>query len=221
MQLSIFDVLGPVMIGPSSSHTAGAAKLGRVAALIAQKPFDHVQFGLSGSFAKTGAGHGTHKALLAGVLGFSEDDERIREIETIAKIRDITAEYVEEDLDWMHENSVHITFDHTDGSKSEIWGSSIGGGRIVIRRINELEVELSAESPTLVLPHLDRTGVVKEISRVLADNEINIAVMRLARESRGKTSIAVIEIDGNIPQNLPEKLRKIEYVTEVVVIDVP
>lgn len=220
MQLSIFEVLGPVMIGPSSSHTAGAAKLGRIAALIAKKPFNAVTFALSGSFAKTGLGHGTHQALLAGVLGFREDDEKIREIEEIATVRGISAEYTQEDLDWMHENSVHITFYHTDATKTEVWGSSIGGGRITIRRINKLDVDFSAESPTLVLPHLDRTGVVKEISRVLAENKINIAVMRLARESRGKISIAVIEVDGKIPEGLEEKLEQIEYVEEAVIVDV-
>lgn len=221
MQLSIFDVLGPVMIGPSSSHTAGAVKLGRVAALIAQKPFNRVIFGLSGSFAKTGVGHGTHQALLAGVLGFAEDDERVRDVNAIAVARHIQAEYREEDLDWMHENSVHLEFLHTDGTQSNIWGSSIGGGRILIRRIGGLEMEISAEAPTLIIPHLDRPGVVSEISRVLAKNGINIGVMRLSREAKGQASVIVLEIDGSIPEDLPHKLAQLRYITEVVVIDVP
>ena len=133
MDLSIFDVLGPVMIGPSSSHTAGAARLARAAALIADKPFSRVSFGLSGSFAQTGRGHGTDKALLAGALGFAADDENIRHIEDIAAQRGIKADYYREDLEWVHDNAAHIRFFHPDDSVTEVWGASIGGGRICVR----------------------------------------------------------------------------------------
>ena len=220
MELSIFEVLGPVMIGPSSSHTAGAARLARVAALIAGKPFAKLRFTLSGSFAKTGQGHGTYKALLAGALGFSEDDERIREINQIAAARGVTAEYCEEELEGMHENSVRISFFHTDGSTSEIWGSSIGGGRIIIRRVGELEIEINAESPTIVVPHLDRPGVVSMVSRILAESNINIAVLRLSRQEKGKNATMVIEVDGRVPADVLESLRQLNHVQGVILIDV-
>lgn len=220
MELSIFEVLGPVMIGPSSSHTAGAARLARVAALIAAKPFTSVTFALSGSFAKTGVGHGTHKALLAGALGYAEDDENIRNIGGIAAARGVQAEYTEEDLDWMHENSVHITFHHADGAQTEIWGSSIGGGRIRIHRIGKLNIEFSAECPTLIVPHLDRPGVISEVSRVLAENGINIGVLRLSRESKGQAAALVIEADGRIPPAVAGKVRTLQHVTEVILVDV-
>lgn len=221
MQLSIFEVLGPVMIGPSSSHTAGAARLGRVAAVIASKPFHLVRFGLSGSFAKTGVGHGTRKALLAGVLGLAQDDERIREIEHLAAERRVKAEYYDRELDNMHENSASIAFFHDDGSQSEIWGSSTGGGRIIITRINGLEMEITAESPTLVIPHADKPSVVSDISRVLAGKNINIAELRLSRQSKGKRSTVVIETDKQITAAVLEQLREVKHVIEVILVDVP
>ncbi len=220
MQLSVFDVLGPVMIGPSSSHTAGAARLARVAAVIANKPFNKVCFGMSGSFAKTGPGHGTNKALLAGALGLAEDDERIRDVEELAKEQNVEAVYFQEDLDDMHENSVHITFKHTDGTESNVWGSSIGGGRITINRIGEFDTSITAESPTIVVQHLDRPGVLSEVTRVLAEKGINIGVMRLARQAKGKEASVVIEVDGAVPTQVADLVRKIQYVTEVIVVAV-
>lgn len=219
MELSIFDVLGPVMIGPSSSHTAGAARLGRVAALIAAKPFTKVSFGLSGSFAKTGLGHGTHKALLAGALGFVEWDENIRDIEEIAAREGVQAEYHEEDLSWLHANAAHITFFHTGGSTTQVWGCSLGGGRIEIRRINSLNTRFSAENPTFVIPHTDRPGVVSDISRIFAENGVNIAVMRLTRVQRGSGALAILEVDGHVPHRVIEDLRRVPTVTEVVFVE--
>ena len=219
MELSIFDVLGPVMIGPSSSHTAGAAKLGRVAALIANIPFDYVRFGWSGSFASTGFGHGTDKALLAGVLGLREDDERMRKVASLAALRGVQAEYVEEELDG-HENSVHICFRHPEWGAKEVWGSSIGGGRIVINRIGDFETTITAESPTLVVRHMDRPGVISQVSQVLAAEGINIAVLRLSRQARGKDASAVFELDSAISPSVVGEMEKIQHVTEVIPIDV-
>ncbi len=221
MELSIFEVLGPVMIGPSSSHTAGAARLGRVAAIIAQKEFDVVSFGLSGSFAKTGKPHGTHKALLAGALGFQTDDERIRNAFAEAEARGIRVEFHEEDLEDMHENAVHVRFFHLDGSQSDIWGASTGGGRISIRRIGELETEITATNPTLVVYYLDRPGCVSKMSRVLAKNDINIAVMRVSRTSKGGFATAVIEADESFSGDVVNAVRDVKDVREVMVVDVP
>lgn len=220
MELSIFEVLGPVMVGPSSSHTAGAARLARVAAIIAQKPFVRVRFGLSGSFAKTGRGHGTYEALLAGALGMPEDDERLPDAFAIARQRGVQAEYRVEDLDWLHENAVHITFYHTDGSESDVQGASVGGGRIRIRRIGRRHVDITAEAPTLVVNHMDRPGVVSQISRLLAKEEINIAVMRLSREGKGRDATLVIEVDGHIPPGVMQKVHEVQHVTGGILIDV-
>ncbi len=221
MELSIFEILGPVMIGPSSSHTAGAARLGRVAAIIAKKEFDVVSFGLSGSFAKTGKPHGTHKALLAGALGFHTDDVRLRDAFHEAEKRGIRAEFHEEDLEEMHENAVHIRFFHLDGTHSDIYGASVGGGRISIRRIGELETEITATSPTLVVYYLDKPGFVSKMGRVLAKQEINIAVMRVSRTAKGGFATAVIEADESFPEEVVDAVHGINNVMEVMVIDVP
>jgi len=219
VDISIFEVLGPVMIGPSSSHTAGAARLARVAALIAARPFSRVDFGLSGSFARTCRGHGTNKALLAGAMGLAADDERIRNAEALAAQRGLEARFYEEDLDWLHENAAHITFYHADG-QTEVWGASLGGGRIRVSRIGGFETDIRAECPTLVVHHPDRPGVVSEVSRTLAESGLNIAVMRLARQAKGQAASLVIEMDGAIPPEVGERVRQLQHVTEVIVIDV-
>ena len=221
MELSIFEVLGPVMIGPSSSHTAGAARLGRVAAIIAKKRFERVEFGLSGSFAKTGRAHGTYQALLAGTLGIPTDDERLRDAFEVAKERGVGFEFHEEELEDIHENAVHIRFFHPDGSHSDIWGASVGGGRISIRRIGELETEITATSPTLVVNYLDRPGCISELSSTLAEADINIGVMRVSRTAKGGNATAVIEIDEAFPIEVVKAIDQISDVLEVIIVDVP
>lgn len=207
MDVSIFDVAGPVMVGPSSSHTAGAAKLGRIALLIAGKPFLHVSFGLHGSFAKTFRGHGTDKALLAGVLGLREDDENIKNSFALAAERKLTFEFYETVLKNMHENSVKFTFYFTDGSICEVVGCSIGGGQIEIRQIDGFDTFFTAQAPTLIITQNDQKGVVSDISRVLLENDINIAVMRLSRKSKGDVAFCTIETDSPIP---PKVVKDIE-----------
>ncbi|HOA71535.1 MAG TPA: L-serine ammonia-lyase, iron-sulfur-dependent subunit beta [Bacillota bacterium] len=218
MNLSIFDVIGPIMIGPSSSHTAGAVKLARVAARIAGKPFKHVEFGLHGSFAKTGKGHGTHLALLAGVLGLTEEDERIKCSPGIAEARGITYKFYEVDLDDVHENTAVITFTHDDDTTTEIVGCSTGGGRILITRISGVEVEVTAERPTIIMQQIDRPGVIAGISRILAENNINIGVMRFSRVAKRDVATSVLETDEKIPPEVVEKLAALDDVLMVRVI---
>ena len=157
MNISIFDVIGPIMVGPSSSHTAGAARLAKIANDICYKPFYKVTFGLHGSFAETGLGHGTDKALLAGTLGFLADDERLKDAYEYARLQGIKYEFYETDLGDVHENTCLITFYNTDGTKSEVQGSSIGGGRILITKLDGADTEITAEQPTIVI---DRKSVV-------------------------------------------------------------
>ncbi|MEA4986451.1 MAG: L-serine ammonia-lyase, iron-sulfur-dependent subunit beta [Anaerovorax sp.] len=215
MDVSIFEVAGPIMIGPSSSHTAGAAKLARIARQIVGVPFTHVSFGLHGSFAKTYQGHGTDKALVAGALGLKEDDERLRQAFSLAEKEGITFDFYEINLDEMHENSVKMTFFRTDGIESEIIGSSIGGGQIVIRYIDGFETEVTAQSPTLLIRQYDRKGVVSDISTVLANNNINIGIMKLSRLERGQIASTVIETDDVIPQEVVKSLEKLENIISV------
>ncbi len=188
MDISIFDVVGPVMIGPSSSHTAGAAALSRIGREIIGEPFSHVSFGLHGSFADTGAGHGTDRALVAGALGMRPDDERLRDSFRLAKDIGMSYDFHRVELDDVHENTVQMVFTLRSGRKREIIGSSIDG----------YETALTAQTNTIMVEHQDVPGVVSGITRALALNHINIANMQLARKSRGDMAFTIIEVDQNI-----------------------
>lgn len=215
MDISIFEVLGPVMIGPSSSHTAGAARLARVCALIVGKEFSKVTFGLHGSFAHTYKGHGTDCALLAGVLGIREDDERLPLAFDLAKERELEYSFEEMELENVHENSVLITFECCDGSIFKIIGSSIGGGQIVICRINEFETQFQAQAATLLISHYDHKGVISRISGILSEADVNIAVMKLTRRSRGDVAFCMIETDDAVGQEI---VQKIEAIPDVITV---
>lgn len=219
MNTSVFDVAGPVMIGPSSSHTAGAARLARTARLIAAKPFSRVAFGLHGSFAKTYKGHGTDCALVAGVLGFAEDDERLADAFAIAEEQGLEYEFYEADLTGMHENSVQVTFYHDDGEKSIITGSSVGGAQIVIKKINSFSVDFTAQSSTIIIQQEDRKGLVSEVSRVMAEHGINIGVMKLSRKAKGDTAFCVIETDSRIPDSAVRQIQSLPHIIEVCAIN--
>lgn len=219
MNISIFEVIGPVMIGPSSSHTAGAARLARVARQIVGQPYFHVSFGLHGSFAKTFKGHGTDKALVAGVLGLFEDDERIAAAFELAKERGLTHNFYELELEGMHENSVKFTFSTTDGQFMEVIGSSTGGGQILIKRINGFETEYTAQSSALIISHYDKKGVISDITKVLADNDINIGIMKLSRESKDELASCIIETDGATPQYVVDTLNQIQHIISVKAIN--
>lgn len=212
MELSLFDVVGPVMIGPSSSHTAGAARLAFVAREIAGE-FTHVSFGLHGSFAQTYRGHGTDRALVAGVLGLSPQDERLRHAFEMAAAVGLTYDFYTTQVEGAHENTVVMTFSLAGGEKLEVVGSSLGGGRIRITRIGEYPAEITADAPTLVITQRDRKGMVSRVSNILATHDINIAVMRLSRTARGEVACCVIETDGALPS---EVVREIAGVPDVL-----
>ena len=215
MSISIFEVTGPVMIGPSSSHTAGAARLARAAAMIVAAPFSHVTFGLYGSFAKTFRGHGTDKALVAGVLGLRADDERLKDSFALAAERGLTYNFCEADLKGMHENSVRMDFTMEDGSIRRVAGSSVGGGQIVIREIDGTALELSAQLPTMIIRQEDKKGVVSSVTTVLADNDINIGVMKLSRSSKGQEALCVIETDSPLTEETVALVRAQAHIISV------
>jgi len=220
MDISIFDVTGPIMIGPSSSHTAGAAKLARVARQIAGRPFTHVSFGLHGSFAKTYIGHGTDRALVAGILGLKEDDERLANSFAMAEEQGITFDFYETELEGYHENSVKITFTLEDGSQFTVTGSSIGGAQIIIREVNGFLAEFTAQSPTLIISQYDQKGVISDISTVLANSGINIGVMKVSRQSKGALASCIIETDDVVPEEVVTRLQQIKNVLSVQYIHV-
>ncbi len=220
MNISLLDVVGPVMIGPSSSHTAGAAKLSKTARLIYNKPFVKVRFGLGGSFASTYRGHFTDFALVAGALGMSEDDENLGRSFEIAKEQGIEFDFYPTEIPSVYENTARITFYDADGNEFFVEGASLGGGRILVTNINGLACELNATMPTVIVQQQDVKGVVSDVSTILAFNNINIGVMKVSRTSRGDKAFCVIECDDIIPENVIEELRQVNNVISVVVVNI-
>jgi L-serine dehydratase len=213
MDVSMFEALGPVMIGPSSSHTAGAARLSRVAARAVQGEFDRVDFILHGSFAKTYLGHGTDRALVAGALGMREDDDRLPMSFGVAAERGLEYSFSEEEMRDVHENTVRMVFHMKRGGTQTVVGSSIGGGQIVITSINGFDVEYTAQSNALVISQYDRKGVISNVAGVLAQHDINIGVMRLSRRARGDVACTIIEVDAHVS---PEIVTRLQCVPDVI-----
>jgi len=217
--ISIFDIMGPVMIGPSSSHTAGAERLGKAAYSIWGKAFDSVEFYLHGSFAKTYQGHGTDKALVAGILGMSADDYRLKESMQIAESRGIRVKFIEEDMGDVHPNTVRIVLKDNEQALFTLVGSSIGGGNIIITEIDGSALEISGQYPVVIAKYKDIKGMISKITGVIASKEVNIATLKVTRESKGEVATTVIETDNVAPESIIDEIMKIENVFSVRVLN--
>ena len=217
--ISVFDVLGPNMIGPSSSHTAGAAKIAYLAQKMITGPLIQVDFTLYGSFARTYRGHGTDRALLGGIMGFTTDDMRIRNSFEIAENKGIafTFQPDEEETD-VHPNTVDIHMVNKAGQEMTVRGESLGGGKVRISRINKVQVDFTGESSAVIVIQKDRPGVVAHITQALSDRNVNIAFMRLFREGKGNVAYTIVESDGHLPENIREELLKNEHVHDVMIV---
>lgn len=197
--LDIFDILGPVMVGPSSSHTAGAVRIGRMArTLLGGEPVK-ARIGLYGSFAETGQGHGTDRALVAGLLGMKPDDLDIPRSFELAAERGISFAFETVRLREAHPNTAVLTVEDARGKTLELQAASTGGGRIRVDRLNGVEVSFTGMFNTLIVRHQDIAGEVANVTRELADVKINIANMSLCRDRRGGDALMVIETDQKIP----------------------
>ena len=217
--MNCFDICGPVMVGPSSSHTAGAVRIGRVArALAGQQPVQAV-IQLHGSFAKTYHGHGTDRAILAGLLGLNPDDERIRTSPQLCREAGLAYVFHQITLPGAHPNTAIIELTDAQGKQTTVRGVSTGGGRILIESINDLDVSFRGEYYTLVISHLDKPGVVSSVTRLLADRQINIANMRVFRSFRGGQAVMIIETDQHIEPALSTGIRKLAGVSRVIWIE--
>lgn len=199
-QYSIFDIIGPTMVGPSSSHTAGAAKVAYICRKIFGRPIAKVTFYLHGSFATTYRGHGTDKALVGGICGMRPDDARIADAFAVAEEMGIQVAFHTMDLGEVHPNTVKIIFEDNQNNTQEMIGSSIGGGKAKIIAIDNIEVSITGRYATLITQHIDLPGFVANISKILANYRINIAFMKLFRETKGEHAVIVIETDDNIPK---------------------
>ena len=197
--LDIFDILGPVMVGPSSSHTAGAVRIGRMArTLLGEEPVK-AQIGLYGSFSETGQGHGTDRALVAGLLGMKPDDLEIPRSFELAAERGLSFAFETVRLREAHPNTAVLTVEDARGKTLELQAASTGGGRIRVDRLNGVEVSFTGMFNTLIVRHQDIAGEVANVTRELADVKINIANMSLCRDRRGGDALMVIETDQRVP----------------------
>lgn len=207
---SVFDIIGPRMTGPSSSHTAGAVRLGYIARRIIGADIAEAVFTLYGSFAETGRGHGTDKALIAGIMGCMPDDPRISSAYKLAREAGVRVEIVLSDEPADHPNTVRIDAEDVNGVRTQVVGRSVGGGNILITEINGLEVEVTGDYPTLIIQHHDVPGVISDVSRVLAQLNVNIAYMKVFRHGRGDTDAYMcIETDNPLTEDMQIIIRRL------------
>ena len=217
-EIGTFDILGPNMIGPSSSHTAGALRIAFVAGRMVERAVS-VKFVLYGSYARTYHGHGTDRARVGGILGYHPDDERIRDSFEHAKEAGLAFSFEENFTDKeIYPNTVDIYVTDKDGSIVSLRGKSIGGGNAVITRLNGVDVELTGNYCTLVVEHVDKKGTLAFVTTVLSAYDLNIGSLRLYRESKGKRAYAIIEVDTNVSNQVVSALKGVESVTNVLVV---
>jgi L-serine dehydratase len=217
-QRSLFDIIGPVMIGPSSSHTAGAVRLGALARAIFGAQPTEATIELHGSFASTGRGHGTDLALTAGLLGMTPDDPRIRVATQEAAAAGMRVLFSDADLGEVHPNTARITLRSADGRVVVVQGSSVGGADVMLTRIDDFDVAISGELPVLIVEHHDQPGVIAAVSQVLARHGANVASMEVSREMRGARALMVLETDQPVDADTVAEVAQAPAVTGVRVV---
>ena len=219
--MNIFDIIGPVMIGPSSSHTAGAVRLGRVAnKLLRNRKPVRVEITLSGSFAQTYKGHGTDRALLAGIMGYHSYSPEIRDALEIAKERGIDYVFLKKNIKGAHPNTAMIRYLTEDGSEGTMQGASVGGGNILVDKIDGMDVHFAGDNNTIIVMHQDKPGVIAAVTQVMhwQYKELNISSFFLSRKSKGGDSIMTIEVDSLPPEDLMQKIQEIEHVSNAILV---
>ena len=210
--VSLLDIIGPVMVGPSSSHTAGACRLGLLARCLVGGTPERARVELHGSFARTGEGHGTDKAIVGGLLGFRPDDERLRDALGIAEREGLDYRFEKTTIaDDAHPNTVRISLER-GGRSAVMVGSSLGAGRVLVTEIDGYPVEVSGGLDTVVLVAEDIKGSVARIAGILAEHDINIATLRLTRKERGGDAFMVIEVDHDPGERAFETIRALPWV---------
>ena len=211
--MNMLDIIGPAMVGPSSSHTAGAVRIGRIARKLMAEKIISAKILLHGSFLATGKGHGTDRALVAGLLGMDVDDDRIRISFEVAAAVGLSFEFGSIMLPDAHPNSVKMYLTGGSGKKLEVVASSIGGGRILVNEIDGLTANFSGDYPTLIVHNQDQPGHVAEVTSMLSHKSVNIATMQLYRDGRGGKAVMVVECDQEVPE---EGIRWLEHAEGVL-----
>lgn len=207
--INIFDMMGPVMVGPSSSHTAGAARIGNMGRTLLGEEVARADIGLYGSFAETGYGHGTDRALLAGLLGMKPDDLRIPNAYEEANRAGMAYSFRTVELRDAHPNTALLELTGKSGKKLTLQASSIGGGAIVVNKIDSIDVNFTGDFNTLIVRNQDESGSVAAITSILSQVHINVANMSVNRHRRGGDALMVIETDQHI------KPRQVEFLSEL------
>lgn len=207
---TLYDIISPIMIGPSSSHTAGAVRLGLLARNIYKNTPKDVTFRLYNSYSHTGKGHGTEKGLLAGVLGLSVDDRRIKDIFNSELAKSVNYKFEYADNFKYHPNAVDITF--KGEHRMFLSGESVGAGEVVITKINDFNVQLNGKYNTIILVYKDMPGMISQVSSMLQYHNINIASLNCDRNARGKEASMIVSIDGNINSSITEMIEEIPEV---------
>lgn len=210
--MDLFDLIGPVMIGPSSSHTAGAARIGLTARLLIGEEVARAEIGLHGSFAKTYRGHGTDRAIVGGLMGMSVDDLRLRDSLTLARESGMSVTFRQVNLRGAHPNTVRMNITGASGRMLAMEAASVGGGNIEIHRLDGVNVAFTGKENTLIIHHADTMGMIAAITGIIAGASVNIASMQSYRRKAGADAMMVMELDG-VPQD--ETLDKIRALPDV------
>ncbi len=218
--ISVFDVIGPNMVGPSSSHTAGAASIALLAGKMIGEKITKVTFTLYGSFAKTYKGHGTDKALVGGILGFETDDMRIRDSFSIARESGLEFDFVcnHSDDEDIHPNTVDMEIVGQSGRQLTVRGESLGGGKVMLTRINGVKVQFTGEYHALIVIQRDNPGVVAGITSVLSSWDVNIAYLRVFREEKGGLAYTIVESDEEISEKAIEVIKKNPAIQDIMLV---
>lgn len=213
--MDLFDIVGPIMVGPSSSHTAGAVRMGYVAGKLLGEPIRKAEILLYGSFLATGEGHGTKKALVAGLLGMQPDDYQIADSFEIATQRGITVVFGEAHLEEAHPNTAVLRLTGVGEKYTEVQVSSIGGSRISIDKIDGINTGFSGECPTLIVHNMDQPGCIVAVTSMLAKKNVNIATMQVYRSAKGEQAVMVVECDQPVSEDGIQWLEQVEGVLKV------
>lgn len=214
--IDVFDIMGPIMVGPSSSHTAGAVRIGRMArTLLGEQPVKAALY-LHGSFAETGVGHGTDKALVAGLLGLATDDMEIPNSFALAEERGLKFTFDEVDLRDAHPNSVKMEVEGASGRRLKMQASSTGGGRIMVDKLDGTRVSFSGDYHTLIVQNIDGRGSLSDVATALALAQVNVANMSLHRSTKGGNVMMIIETDDPIPGYIVELIEKQPGILQVI-----
>lgn len=213
--MNLFDIVGPVMVGPSSSHTAGAVKIGLVARTLLGEDVAKAEILFHGSFLATGKGHGTDKAIVAGLLGYTPDDKRIPNSLELAKQAGVSCVFGSIDLGDAHPNTVKLHLVGVSGKMMDMMAASVGGGRISVSEIDSMTAHFSAEYPTLIVRNEDKPGLVANVTALLQEYQINIATMQLYRSGRGDQAVMVIECDEQVPDCVAVALKQLDGVRDL------